>query len=454
MSYILEALKKSDAERKRGEIPTLNGIGDLAPNEAQASKSRLPWILSGALGIAVIALAGIVVLRPGEQVVVEPQAKPQPVAQIDPIPPAPSTPATKPQLPEAVPTESAPVTPQIQTPEPEPIPVTTEVEETAPSPIPEPEAPVETPVELPVIEPQPEPVKDVSEPPAPPPVTIYTPETKAKADPAPVETEAPAPPATEVEHAKPVAPINPKPVVQTAKTSQTSPSLLKSAKTYVDQAWSAIDKGFYNQAIRDLNRAVEIEPGYSDAWFARGWTNEKSGNELSAIGDYARAINAKPDHAFALFSRGYLNLYIGNPRDAVTDFIRTQGVAQDDGLRLYSHLWLYLSRMRTAPDGLEEARMRLREDTANTALKNWPGPLIRHFLGHEEEGRVLVAMDEGTSAERLERQCTGNFFLGIGALSQGDRSKARSYFEKTLATGAIQYRQYDAAKRELDRLNR
>lgn len=425
MSYILEALKKSDAERKRGEVPTLDSLGTPQLPDEHQNKSRLPWVLTGTLGIAVIALAGIVMLRPFDDT----QPYERTAAKIDPYAAAKAPP---------------PVTEPVREPtvKPEPMVTPSPIAQTnpapaviaSPAPITEPTPASETPVESDTVavandELQVEP--QAAE------VTIYTRTPKAE-EPTVEKIEA-APVATEPE---PEPKAKPKPTVQTQGQL--------SAKVHVDRAWGSIDKGMYNQALRNLDRAVAIEPTYAEAWFARGWTNEKSGKELSAIGDYGRAISAKPDHAFALFSRGYLNLYVGSVQSAVTDFVRTQGVAKNQSLRLYSHLWLYLSRSRTNQD----AAARLAQDTTGEALDEWPAPLVHHFLGHMEEGRVIAAMDEGPEESRAERRCTGYFFLGISALGKGNKVSARSFFEKALATGAVQFRQYDAAKRELDRLNR
>ena len=395
MSYILEALKKSDAERKRGEVPTLETLATTSLPVEQQSKNRLPWILAATLGIGVVALVGIILLRPFED---SATASPS-STQVDPFAAAKASPTPKP-----VPEPAA---------KPEP---------TAPPPL------------LTQPSPEPDPVAAV-------PVTIDT--LTAKAEPETIEPKVIRPEPVVIPVSEPprrVKAASPKPAVQRQH----------SAKTYVDQAWSAIDKGLFNQALRSLDQSLKIEPAYADAWFARGWANEKSGNELSAIGDYGRAITAKPNHAFALFSRGYLNLYVGSVQSAISDFVRTQSVAKDQSLRLYSHLWLYLSRTRANQD----AAQRLALDIGDENFDVWPGPVVRHFLGHMEDGRVIAAMEEGPDASRAERRATGYFFLGIRALSSGDAKHARTYFEKTLATGAIQFRQYDAAKRELDRLNR
>jgi general secretion pathway protein B len=58
MSYILDALKKADAERERGSVPGLHSQAQApVPDEAEATPARLPlaWMVAGA-GLCVIGL--------------------------------------------------------------------------------------------------------------------------------------------------------------------------------------------------------------------------------------------------------------------------------------------------------------------------------------------------------------------------------------------------------------
>jgi lipoprotein NlpI len=285
-----------------------------------------------------------------------------------------------------------------------------------------------------VLEPHPEPemVTKLEAKPAPAPSV----EDNAKPIPAPISVAKPAPKIAEQTPAKLDDPILP---------------ALKTASAYVDRAWTSMDKGLYTQAVADLDHAVALEPAFADAWFARGWAHEKNGNETTALRDYTRATDANPAHAFALFSSGYLHLYAGNAKQAALAFIRARGVATDPALRQYNTLWLYLSRARAG----EDARARLQEEVAKEPVnERWPGPLVKFFTGEQHEDLVLAAIDQGTKAQRKERRATGYFFLGIAAEMTGDMARARDYFERTLTTGAVEFRQYDAAKRELEKLNR
>ncbi|MBL4747535.1 MAG: tetratricopeptide repeat protein [Magnetovibrio sp.] len=384
MSYILEALKKSDAERKLGEEAVKDGA-DLNLNISVPAGPRKSWPIKIGAGFTLVVLVGL-----SATYVLNKKAPQNGVHRVVAV-------AAKPNV-------GPVVTPIVK-------PLAKAVVKSVAKPLAEPfVTPVVTPVPKPAPKPQPKP----------------------KLDPKPSQNPAPKP----AVNFRPIAKPNLPP--------------LTSANAYVDRAWGSMDDALYGQAIADLDAALTLEPTFPKAWFAHGWANEKSGNEQAAIQDYDRAIEAKPDHAFALFSRGFLHLYTGNPQAAVVDFVRTQGVATDDTLRLYSRLWLYLSRERAGQNGL----LRLREDTKHEVLNIWPGPLVQFFTGNIDVKAVLKAIETTTDEHLQERRATGYFFLGIFEQLTGNNHNARSYFEKVLATGAIQYRQYDAALRELERLNR
>ena len=67
MSFILDALKKSETERKRQDAP---GIASIPDATRQNPPARWPWIVAGLLTVNLVVLAAIV-LRP------EPTAAPQ-----------------------------------------------------------------------------------------------------------------------------------------------------------------------------------------------------------------------------------------------------------------------------------------------------------------------------------------------------------------------------------------
>ncbi len=116
MSYILEALKKAQAERQLGNAPTIHAPQASTPAPAAAAASRKPLFVGLGAGALVVVAGALVLGRPA----------PQTVAQRA---PAPAAPAPEPLV------VSAPPTPP---------PVT--VRERAPAPTPAPSRPAPVPV--------------------------------------------------------------------------------------------------------------------------------------------------------------------------------------------------------------------------------------------------------------------------------------------------------------------
>ena len=51
------------------------------------------------------------------------------------------------------------------------------------------------------------------------------------------------------------------------------------------------NKGQYDKAIEDYNRAIALDPNYASAYFNRGLAYEMLGNKSMAISDYRKACD-------------------------------------------------------------------------------------------------------------------------------------------------------------------
>jgi regulator of sirC expression with transglutaminase-like and TPR domain len=80
--------------------------------------------------------------------------------------------------------------------------------------------------------------------------------------------------------------------------------------------------GNYRQAIEDLNRVIEIKPGYAEVYINRGAAYNGLGNYKQAIEDCDRAIKIKPGYAEAYTNRGNAYYGLGNYRQAIEDYDR------------------------------------------------------------------------------------------------------------------------------------
>ncbi len=83
MSYILDALRKADAERERGHVPGIHAQpvlgGAAAPMPARAPAAA-PWMVSAALAVLLVLALGWFVLRDGSRGAVETRPAPAAVA--------------------------------------------------------------------------------------------------------------------------------------------------------------------------------------------------------------------------------------------------------------------------------------------------------------------------------------------------------------------------------------
>jgi tetratricopeptide (TPR) repeat protein len=92
------------------------------------------------------------------------------------------------------------------------------------------------------------------------------------------------------------------------------PSLLETSVDYYNRGKAYVDKGQYDLAISDYNKAIEIkaieiDPGYSEAYCNRGFAYAGKGEYDQAISDLNRAIEleSKAIEIDPMYAEGYCN---------------------------------------------------------------------------------------------------------------------------------------------------
>lgn len=500
MSFILDALKKSEREREE----------TTAPNDAYPGGGGRPgrrrmwmWIAGAALSLNALGVATFFLLPSGGQLPVEislPPAEPEEgaappsapaeaeghPAQAAPPPPTPSPKAGRgtevtwamlteqPAGPQTAPPAGLPPPPvPVKDPEPAPVP-----ESALPGAPPEPAQPAAPgPSASPA--PKPETARNMAaakprpfakpEPPAPAPEAAKDPEpapgdegNKAPSMPPPRAAETPAP--VQVATTVPAGgegdasaytrrgqAFEREGLYDRAIEEYTRAILIDPAfaAAYLGRGWAHMAKGNSGQAIRNYGEAIGLDSSLAEAPFARGWAYEQLGQRDRAIEDYGAAIRIAPDHGDARFSRGILRLYSGQPEPAAADFsVLLEG--SNGTLHTYALLWLYLSRALAGGEPDRE----LQAHAEGLDLEPWPGIIVKLYLGQVPAARVIAETRDADPVKQRENECVAFFFLGQERLVKGDTERAAEYFQKTLDTGITGYRQYAAAEEELRRLGR
>jgi tetratricopeptide (TPR) repeat protein len=78
--------------------------------------------------------------------------------------------------------------------------------------------------------------------------------------------------------------------------------------------------GQYSAAIRDFDKAIQLEPDDAEAYNNRGVAKKKLRQYLAAIRDYNKALQLKPDHAEAYINRGNAKLDLEQYTAAINDY--------------------------------------------------------------------------------------------------------------------------------------
>lgn len=90
--------------------------------------------------------------------------------------------------------------------------------------------------------------------------------------------------------------------------------------TFDNMVWTNTQVEFLEDALSDLDRAIELDPRLGIAYSGRGWCLAQLGEGENAILDLNRALELDPDQEMSYFNRGYVLGSLGRHEDAVRDF--------------------------------------------------------------------------------------------------------------------------------------
>ena len=93
----------------------------------------------------------------------------------------------------------------------------------------------------------------------------------------------------------------------------------RDAEFYNNRGMVYRDKGQYDQAISDFNKALEINPRFVRAYNNRGIAYGKKGQYDQAISDYSKALGINPRFAYPYNNRGNAYWEIGQYDRAISD---------------------------------------------------------------------------------------------------------------------------------------
>jgi tetratricopeptide (TPR) repeat protein len=92
------------------------------------------------------------------------------------------------------------------------------------------------------------------------------------------------------------------------------------AKEYTQKGRELLEKQEYVEALVNLNKAIELDPNYSSAYYFRGNIKDNFEDRHGAMKDYNMSIEKNPKFADAFFARGNVKMKLSDYYGAVDDY--------------------------------------------------------------------------------------------------------------------------------------
>lgn len=98
------------------------------------------------------------------------------------------------------------------------------------------------------------------------------------------------------------------------------PAWAQSPKELTQKGRELFEKGEYMEALLNLNKAIDIDPNYSAAYYFRANIKDNFDDRHGAMKDYNTAIEKNPKFSEAFFARGNIKMKLQDYYGAIDDF--------------------------------------------------------------------------------------------------------------------------------------
>jgi tetratricopeptide (TPR) repeat protein len=94
----------------------------------------------------------------------------------------------------------------------------------------------------------------------------------------------------------------------------------QSAKEYTQKGRELYEKNEFMESLLNVNKAIELDPNYSVAYYLRGNIKDRFDDRHGAMKDYNTAIEKNTKFADAFFARGNVKMKLQDYYGAISDF--------------------------------------------------------------------------------------------------------------------------------------
>ena len=223
-------------------------------------------------------------------------------------------------------------------------------------------------------------------------------------------------------------------------------SLSERVERYVQRALAYTRILHFDEALRDLNQALRLDPAHVKAHYFRAIVYARMEQSALAQADFEKALRLNPGFLPAILQRGYLYFLNGHYESAQKEF--TSYLKQKPG-DLYRVIWIYLCEKYLSRNDTV-----IRLYTQNQDLNAWPGAIVKLYLGDVDLKDVVDALRQSLKTWSAENRCEAYFYLGQYHYLRGEYQQALAYFQQAVKTRQHELIEYEFSLVYVDNMTR
>jgi tetratricopeptide (TPR) repeat protein len=201
------------------------------------------------------------------------------------------------------------------------------------------------------------------------------------------------------------------------------------AYAYGERGLAKFNKEDYEDALTDCSKSIEIEPKLAPAYFYRSFLRRIKGDGRGALEDISKYIELIPKHINAYFARGCIRYDQHSWAESLVDFRKVLEWKQFDAEN--ANLWIWMIRAR---QGERDAATKELADYVKARSwgkpDDWFSRKALFLCGQLSEADFFKSSESGEPKPESNRKGDAYFLAGTRQLVDGNKEKAREYFQK------------------------
>ena len=205
-------------------------------------------------------------------------------------------------------------------------------------------------------------------------------------------------------------------------------------RAYIGRGWSYYDLWLYEQAIEDLEKAVELMPQSDMAYRGLGWSylrsakiTDEAAEPEKALSAFNTALSFNPNHIDAMIGIAKAYDLSNNINTALEEYCKIVAL-EPFNPTIHKELgWIYF-RMRNYSAAEEHLENALALNPNDSHVKSTLGCVLIAKGNHEAGAELLFEVEKENRANEVTYECLGRYYL-----RKGENETAWNYYTESIS---------------------